>query len=54
MITVINNISIFHEMQKRLAWYCRGFDGARELRAQLMQANNSEEVEKIFSEFRQK
>ena len=44
----------FFAMRKHLAWYCKGFDGARELRAQLMQTNNSEEVEKIFSEFSKK
>ena len=42
----------FFAMRKHLAWYCKGFDGARELRAQLMQTNNSEEVEKIFSGFK--
>jgi len=41
----------FFAMRKHLAWYCKGFDGARELRAQLMQANNSKEVKKIFDRF---
>ncbi len=44
----------FFAMRKHLAWYCKGFDGARELRAQLMQTNNSDEVAKTFSEFKQK
>jgi tRNA-dihydrouridine synthase len=38
----------FFPMRKHLAWYCRGFDGAREVRKELMQANSSEEVEGIL------
>lgn len=38
----------FFGMRKHLAWYCRDFDGAKELRVQLMQANNSQEVENIL------
>lgn len=41
----------FFAMRKHLGWYCRGFDGARELRRQLMQTNSSEEVENVFAEF---
>lgn len=38
----------FYAMRKHLAWYCRGFDGAKELRIRLMKANSAEEVEKIL------
>ncbi len=41
----------FFAMRKHLAWYCRGFDGARELRKELMQTNSSTEVEEILSNF---
>ncbi len=40
----------FFAMRKHLAWYCRGFDGAKEMRTKLMQSNSSQEVEEIFSE----
>ncbi len=42
----------FFAMRKHLAWYCRGFDGARELRKELMQSNSAEEVEKILKAFK--
>jgi tRNA-dihydrouridine synthase B len=42
----------FFAMRKHLAWYCRGFDGARELRKELMQTNSSEEVEKVLKDFK--
>lgn len=35
-------------MRKHLAWYCKGFPGAVELRIKLMQANSAEEVEKLL------
>jgi len=38
----------FFAMRKHLAWYCRGFDGAREIRVQLMQTNSAEEVSRIL------
>lgn len=38
----------FFPIRKHLAWYCRGFDGAREVRKELMQTNNSEEVKAIL------
>ncbi|MBN2096299.1 tRNA-dihydrouridine synthase [Candidatus Peregrinibacteria bacterium] len=41
----------FFAMRKHLAWYCRGFDGARELRKELMQTNSSADVEKTFRIF---
>ena len=42
----------FFAMRKHLAWYCKGFDGAREMRKELMQTNSSEDVKKIFDKFR--
>ena len=38
----------FFAMRKHLAWYCRGFDGAKEIRTRLMQANSSADVETIL------
>jgi len=38
----------FFAMRKHLAWYCRGFDGAREVRSLLMQANTAAEVKEIL------
>ncbi len=38
----------FMPMRKHLGWYVKGIDGAREIRMELFQANNSEEVETIF------
>ncbi len=38
----------FFAMRKHLAWYCRGFDGARELRMKLMQTNSVSDVESIL------
>lgn len=38
----------FFAMRKHLAWYCRGFDGAREVRAKLMQSSSAAEVEQIL------
>jgi len=40
----------FFAMRKHLAWYCKGFDGAKEMRTKLMQTNNSQEVELILEE----
>lgn len=41
----------FFAMRKHLGWYCRGFNGARELRRNLMQTHSSEEVQQVFDEF---
>lgn len=41
----------FYAMRKHLGWYCRGFDGAKELRKELMQTNGSREVKGIFEKF---
>ncbi|MBP9670139.1 tRNA-dihydrouridine synthase [Candidatus Woesebacteria bacterium] len=40
----------FMPMRKHLAWYCKGFPGAVEVRSKLMQTNNSREVEEIIKE----
>ena len=37
----------FMPMRKHLAWYCKGFPGAGEMRSKLVQANSADEVEKI-------
>ncbi|PIZ74744.1 hypothetical protein COY07_00230 [Candidatus Peregrinibacteria bacterium CG_4_10_14_0_2_um_filter_43_11] len=42
---------LFFNMRKHLAWYLKGFDGARELRVKLMQSNNSDEVREILASF---
>ena len=41
----------FFAMRKHLGWYCRGFDGAKELRKKLMQTNSAAEVENELSGF---
>lgn len=38
----------FLSMRKHLAWYCKGFDGAAEVRAALMHVKNVSEVESIM------
>lgn len=40
----------FMPMRKHLAWYCKGFPGAVEMRAKLMLTNSASEVEKIVQE----
>jgi len=42
----------FHVIKKHLAWYCKGFEGARELRRQLMDVYNYKEVEEILQNFK--
>ncbi|MCY4485687.1 MAG: tRNA-dihydrouridine synthase [Deltaproteobacteria bacterium] len=37
----------FHAMRKHLAWYCKGFRGAAQWRAQMVRARNAEEVARI-------
>jgi len=37
----------FLPVRKHLAWYCKGFEGAVEMRSKLMMTNSAEEVEKI-------
>lgn len=41
----------FHNVKKHLAWYCKEFAGAKEVRMQLMRTQNLEEVEKIIAEY---
>ena len=38
----------YFAMRKHLAWYCRGFDGAKEIRTQLMQCDSTKDVERIL------
>lgn len=38
----------YYAMRKHLAWYFKGFNGASDLRAQLVRTNNHEEAEKII------
>lgn len=40
----------FMPMRKHLAWYCKGFPGAVELRSKLMQTNSADEVEVMVSQ----
>ena len=40
----------FMPMRKHLAWYCKGFPGAVEIRSKLMLTNNASEVERIVKE----
>jgi tRNA-dihydrouridine synthase len=44
----------FAVMKKHFKAYVNGFDGAKELRAKLMETENSKEVEKIIKEFLKK
>ena len=44
----LNHLS-FYNIKKHLSWYCKGFDGARELRRELMTVENLADVEKILS-----
>ncbi len=39
----------FPAMRKHLAWYCKGFRGAAQWRAQLVRARNAEEVARIVA-----
>ncbi len=45
---------LFVIMRKHLAWYCRGFAGASEVRQKLMQASNAQEVEAILKNIENK
>ncbi len=38
----------FHNIKKHLGWYVKGFDGARDLRAELMQTENFDGVEELI------
>ena len=41
----------FCVMRKHLAWYAKGFDGAKELRSKLVLCNSAKEVEEVVSKF---
>lgn len=38
-------------MRKHMAWYCKGFDGAAEMRNQLMKVNSIKEIKDVLSGF---
>jgi tRNA-dihydrouridine synthase B len=40
----------FFPLRKHLAWYCKGFDHAAEVRVRLLQTNSTEEVRAILQE----
>ena len=44
----------FAVMKKHYKAYCHGFDGAKELRVKLMEAENASEIEKLVNEFLKK
>ncbi len=44
----LGDIKSFAIMKKHYKAYVHGFDGAKELRAELMECNNSEEIEKVI------
>lgn len=51
---LLGDIKSFHIMRKHYKAYANGFDGAKELRIELMKTENIEEVEKIVNKFLQK
>lgn len=46
-----SDISWFMPIRKHLAWYCKGFPGAVELRSQLMLTNSAQDVGRVVSLF---
>ena len=48
---LLGDIKSFAIMKKHFKAYAEGFDGAKELRMQLMETNNASEVEKIIDGF---
>lgn len=50
----LGDIKNFAIMKKHYKAYVHGFDGAKELRTELMEAENSNEIEKIVNEFLKK
>lgn len=48
-LSTANQQFSFLPMRKHLAWYFKGFENVSQLRAQLMQANSSQDVEKILT-----
>jgi tRNA-dihydrouridine synthase len=52
---LLGDIKSFSIMKKHYKAYCTGFDGAKELRLQLMEeAKNAGEVERIVKDFLRK
>lgn len=51
---LLGDVKSFHIMRKHYKAYAHGFDGAKELRIELMKTENVLEVEKIVNEFLQK
>ena len=41
----------FHVIRKHLAWYCKGFEGAKELRMALMRVDDSKGVQEVVENF---
>jgi nifR3 family TIM-barrel protein len=41
----------FHQLKKHMVWYCKGFDGAKDLRIKLMKCKNYKEVVEILNGF---
>lgn len=48
---LLGDIKSFAIMKKHFKAYAEGFDGAKELRVQLMEANNAQEVEEVIENF---
>lgn len=48
--TQLNHLP-FHNIKKHLAWYCKEFEGAREMRKNLMQTENYQNVQEIVTNF---
>lgn len=51
---LLGDVKSFHIMRKHYKAYANGFDGAKELRIELMKTENVAEVEKIVKKFLQK
>jgi tRNA-dihydrouridine synthase len=43
----------FQAMRKHLGWYCRGFPGAADMRAQLFTTSTSGDVARVFATLHQ-
>ncbi|PIZ76093.1 hypothetical protein COY05_02355 [Candidatus Peregrinibacteria bacterium CG_4_10_14_0_2_um_filter_38_24] len=44
----------FQTLKKHLAWYTKGFEGAKEMRMEFMQAQSGKDIDRIIEEFSQK
>jgi len=47
----LKGIKGYHVMKKHYKAYANGFDGAKELRAKLMETESAAEAEKIVNDF---